>query len=58
MRFARSGVSGDAVLTPSGTTRTRVVVTVDGAPEGALVVLQEGSCDSLSGTADLDAGYG
>jgi hypothetical protein len=52
----RSGVSGDAVLTPSGTTRTRVVATVDGAPEGALVVLQEGSCDSLSGNADFDAG--
>ena len=53
---ARSGVSGDAVLTPSGTTRTRVVATIDGAPQGALVVLQEGSCDSLSGTADFDAG--
>ena len=52
----RSGVSGDALLTPSGTTRTRVVATVDGAPEGALVVLQEGSCDSLSGAADFDAG--
>ena len=52
----RSNVSGDAVLTPSGSTRTKVVVTVDGAPEGALVVLQEGSCDSLSGAADFDAG--
>ena len=52
----RSGVSGDAVLTPSGSTRTKVVVTSDNAPEGALVVLQEGSCDSLSGTPDLEAG--
>lgn len=52
----RSGVSGDAVLTPSGSTRTKVVVTADGAPEGALVVLQKGSCDSLSGTPDFEAG--
>ena len=52
----RSGVSGDAVLTASGSTRTKVVVTSDTAPGGALVVLQEGSCDSLSGNPDFEAG--
>ena len=31
-------------------------MTADGAPEGSLVVVQEGSCDDLSGTADFDAG--
>lgn len=52
----RSGVSGTAMLSPSGSTRTKVVVSIDGAPEGALVILQEGSCKALSGTADFEAG--
>jgi len=49
-------VEGEAVLTPSGSSRTRVDVTTDGAPEGALVVLQEGSCDDLAGESAFDVG--
>jgi hypothetical protein len=51
-----SGVSGEAVVSASGTRRSNVDVTASGAPEGALVVVQEGSCDDLSGNADFDAG--
>lgn len=51
-----SGVSGDAVISASGTQRSTVDVSAPDAPEGALVVVQEGSCDNLSGTADFDAG--
>jgi hypothetical protein len=52
----RSGVEGEAVVSASGTSRSNIEVTATGAPEGSLVVVQEGSCDDLSGTADFDAG--
>jgi hypothetical protein len=51
-----SDVDGDAVISASGTTRSTVDVVAPSAPEGALVVVQEGSCDDLSGAADFDAG--
>jgi hypothetical protein len=49
-------IEGEAVLTPSGSSRTRIDVTLDGAPEGALVVLQEGSCDDLAGEPAFEVG--
>lgn len=51
-----SDVDGEAVISASGTTRSTVDVVAPSAPEGSLVVVQEGSCDDLSGTADFDAG--
>jgi hypothetical protein len=49
-------IEGEAVLSPSGSSRTRIDVVTDGAPEGALVVLQEGSCDDLAGESAFDVG--
>lgn len=51
-----SDVDGEAVISASGTTRSTIDVVAPSAPEGALVVVQEGSCDDLSGNADFDAG--
>ena len=49
-------VEGEATIESSGSTRARVIVTVDGADEGALVVIQEGSCDDLAGESAYDVG--
>ncbi|CAN5375042.1 hypothetical protein BH09CHL1_BH09CHL1_25260 [soil metagenome] len=51
-----SDVEGEAVVSSSGTSRSTIEVVATGAPEGALVIVQEGSCDDLSGVADFDAG--
>ena len=51
-----SDVDGEAVISASGTTRSTIDVVAPAAPEGSLVVVQEGSCDDLSGNADFDAG--
>ncbi|CAN5375307.1 hypothetical protein BH09CHL1_BH09CHL1_25270 [soil metagenome] len=51
-----SDVEGEAVISSSGTSRSTIDVVAPGAPEGALVIVQEGSCDDLSGAADFDAG--
>ncbi len=49
-------VEGEATFEPSGSTRARVNVVVDGADEGALVVIQEGSCRRLSGEPAFEVG--
>lgn len=51
-----SDVDGEAVISASGTTRSTVDVVAPSAPEGSLVVVQEGSCDDLSGEPDFEAG--
>lgn len=49
-------VEGEATIEASGSTRSRVNVVVDGADEGALVVIQEGSCRRLAGEPAFDVG--
>jgi hypothetical protein len=47
-------VEGEATIDASGSTRSRIDVIVDGADEGALVVIQEGSCRRLAGEAAFE----